>query len=100
MPHFRRAAQPCWYSQRAKLPLPRCRRSPNACWKPRNHHRINTIRKHLSSVKGGWLAKKAAPATILSLILSDVGGDQLDMIASGPTVPDPTTFQDALDPIG
>lgn len=57
---------------------------------------INTIRKHLSKVKGGWLAKVAAPATIVSLILSDVAGDQLDMIASGPTVPDPTTFTDAL----
>jgi hydroxypyruvate reductase len=57
---------------------------------------INTIRKHLSAIKGGWLARQAAPATIISLILSDVGGDQLDMIASGPTVPDPTTFGDAL----
>lgn len=57
---------------------------------------INTIRKHLSKVKGGWLAKVAAPAAIVSLILSDVGGDQLDMIASGPTVPDPTTFTEAL----
>ena len=57
---------------------------------------INTIRKHLSAVKGGQLAKHIAPATILSLILSDVGGDRLDMIASGPTVPDPTTYDDAL----
>jgi len=57
---------------------------------------INTIRKHLSAVKGGRLAKLAAPATIISLILSDVGGDKLDMIASGPTVPDPTTYADAL----
>ena len=57
---------------------------------------INTIRKHLSAVKGGGLAHLAAPATMLNLILSDVGGDKLDMIASGPTVPDPTTYQDAL----
>ena len=57
---------------------------------------INTIRKHLSKVKGGWLAKTASPATVISLILSDVAGDQLDMIASGPTVPDLTTFADAL----
>ncbi|MEM7034789.1 MAG: glycerate kinase [Chloroflexota bacterium] len=57
---------------------------------------INTIRKHLSAIKGGWLAKYAMPATILSLILSDVQGDQLDMIASGPTEPDSTTYADAL----
>ncbi len=57
---------------------------------------INTIRKHLSRVKGGGLARLAAPATLISLILSDVGGDPLDVIASGPTTPDPTTFADAL----
>jgi len=57
---------------------------------------INTVRKHISDLKGGWLAKKAYPATILNLILSDVVGDPLDFIASGPTVPDSTTFSDAL----
>ena len=57
---------------------------------------INTVRKHLSAVKGGWLAKAAYPATVLNLILSDVIGDPLDFIASGPTVPDSTTFQDAV----
>jgi len=57
---------------------------------------INTVRKHISSFKGGWLAKKAYPATILNLILSDVVGDPLDFIASGPTVPDSTTFSDAI----
>ncbi|MDH5481507.1 MAG: glycerate kinase [Candidatus Bathyarchaeota archaeon] len=57
---------------------------------------INTIRKHISDFKGGWLAKKAYPATILNLILSDVVGDPLDSIASGPTVPDSTTFNDAI----
>jgi glycerate-2-kinase len=57
---------------------------------------INTIRKHISDFKGGWLAKKAYPATILNLILSDVVGDPLDFIASGPTVPDSTTFSDAV----
>jgi glycerate 2-kinase len=57
---------------------------------------INTVRKHISDIKGGWLAKKAYPATILNLILSDVVGDPLDFIASGPTVPDSTTFADAL----
>ncbi|MEM3703013.1 MAG: MOFRL family protein, partial [Candidatus Bathyarchaeia archaeon] len=46
--------------------------------------------------KGGWLAKKAFPATVLNLILSDVLGDPLDFIASGPTVPDSTTFSDAI----
>ncbi|MEM2936962.1 MAG: glycerate kinase [Candidatus Bathyarchaeia archaeon] len=57
---------------------------------------INTVRKHISEFKGGWLAKKAFPATILNLILSDVLGDSLDFIASGPTVPDSTTFKDAV----
>jgi len=57
---------------------------------------INTVRKHISDFKGGWLAKKAYPATILNLILSDVVGDPLDFIASGPTVPDSTTFADAI----
>jgi glycerate 2-kinase len=56
---------------------------------------INTVRKHLSGFKGGWLAKKACPATVLNLIISDVVGDPLEAIASGPTVPDPTTFTDA-----
>ncbi len=59
-------------------------------------NQMNTIRKHLSQVKGGWLAQHLYPATILSLILSDVGGDPLDIVASGPTVPDPDTFSDAL----
>lgn len=58
---------------------------------------INTLRKHLSRVKGGHLARLAAPAQVATLILSDVIGDPLEVIASGPTVPDPTTFQDAVD---
>ena len=58
-------------------------------------HEFNTVRKHLSRVKGGRLAQIAYPATVASLILSDVVGDDLDVIASGPTVPDPSTFQDA-----
>ena len=56
---------------------------------------INTVRKHLDLVKGGRLAALWAPAQIQTLILSDVIGDDLDMIASGPTVADPTTFSDA-----
>lgn len=56
---------------------------------------INTIRKHLSAVKGGRLAQRFYPARILSLIISDVVGDPLDAIASGPTVPDTTTYRDA-----
>jgi glycerate-2-kinase len=56
---------------------------------------INTVRKHLSCFKGGWLAKAAYPATILNLVISDVVGDSLESIASGPTVPDSTTFIDA-----
>jgi hydroxypyruvate reductase len=58
-------------------------------------HEINTIRKHLDELKGGGLAKLLFPAAVVSLILSDVVGDSLDMIASGPTVADPTTFKDA-----
>ncbi len=57
---------------------------------------VNTVRKHLSRIKGGQLARLAAPATVITLILSDVLGNPLDAIASGPTVPDPTTFTDAL----
>jgi glycerate-2-kinase len=57
---------------------------------------INAVRKHLSVVKGGQLARVVYPATLVNLILSDVPGDPLDVIASGPTVPDPTTFLQAL----
>jgi len=57
---------------------------------------INAVRKHLDRIKGGQLAARTAPAASLSLILSDVLGNPLDVIASGPTVPDPTTFRDAL----
>jgi glycerate 2-kinase len=53
---------------------------------------INSIRKHLSRSKGGGLARAAYPATLISLILSDVVGDRLDVIASGPTVPDASLF--------
>jgi len=57
---------------------------------------INLLRKHLDTIKGGGLARLAAPARVLTLILSDVVGDPLDVIASGPTVPDPGTFAEAL----
>jgi hydroxypyruvate reductase len=57
---------------------------------------INSLRKHLDLGKGGGLARLAFPAPVVSLILSDVVGDPLDVIASGPTVPDPTTFADAF----
>ncbi len=56
---------------------------------------INAVRKHLDAVKGGGLARAAAPARVVALVLSDVLGDPLDAIASGPAVPDPTTFADA-----
>jgi glycerate-2-kinase len=56
---------------------------------------LNTVRKHLSSVKGGQLARLAFPAQVISLMISDVPGDRLDVIASGPAVADPTTFKDA-----
>jgi len=59
-------------------------------------HEINAVRKHISGVKGGRLAHRVFPATLISLILSDVIGDDLDSIASGPTVPDGTTFDDCL----
>jgi glycerate 2-kinase len=58
-------------------------------------HEINTVRKHLSRAKGGGLARLAYPATVVSLILSDVIGDDLNVIASGPAVPDTSTFADA-----
>ncbi|MHB0896658.1 MAG: glycerate kinase type-2 family protein [Spirochaetales bacterium] len=56
---------------------------------------MNAVRKHLSAVKGGRLAEAFAPASVLSLILSDVIGDDLDAIASGPTVPDTATWESA-----
>jgi glycerate-2-kinase len=59
-------------------------------------YELNTLRKHISRVKGGRLAEIAWPAKIVSLILSDVIGDRLDVIASGPTAPDKTTFNDAI----
>jgi glycerate 2-kinase len=62
-------------------------------------YEINTLRKHLDQVKGGRLAQRLQPAAVNSLILSDVIGDSLEMIASGPTVPDSTTYHDALDVI-
>ena len=58
-------------------------------------HEINSVRKHLSRIKGGQLARSAHPASVISLILSDVVGDDLDVIASGPTVPDSSTFASA-----
>ncbi|MFB6301636.1 MAG: glycerate kinase [Haloferacaceae archaeon] len=57
---------------------------------------LNAVRKHLSSLKGGGLARLAAPATVVGLAFSDVVGDDLGVIASGPTAPDPTTYADAL----
>ncbi|HTZ68663.1 MAG TPA: glycerate kinase [Roseiarcus sp.] len=60
-----------------------------------NIHEINCVRKHLSAIKGGRLAVAAAPARIVSLIISDVPGDDPSVIASGPTTPDATTLADA-----
>jgi len=56
---------------------------------------MNAVRKHLSRVKGGRLAARAAPARLVTVLISDVPGDDPQVIASGPTVPDPTTFADA-----
>jgi len=58
---------------------------------------INTIRKHISQIKGGWLARWAYPSTVIGFILSDVVGDPLDVIGSGPTVADISTFEEAWD---
>lgn len=57
---------------------------------------MNAVRKHLSGIKGGRLAQACSAGALYSLIISDVIGDPLDVIASGPTAPDPTTFTDAL----
>ena len=59
-------------------------------------HEMNAVRKHLSSIKGGQLARLAAPATVETLLLSDVIGDDLDVIGSGPTAPDASTFATAV----
>lgn len=58
-------------------------------------HEINAVRKHLSRIKGGQLGEFYSPVRVISLIISDVIGDDLDVIASGPTYPDSTTFKDA-----
>lgn len=63
-------------------------------------HEMNAVRKHLSRLKGGGLARLARPARVATLALSDVVGDDLSTIASGPTVPDRTTFADALAVLG
>jgi hydroxypyruvate reductase len=57
---------------------------------------LNAVRKHLSAIKGGQLARWAAPARVISLMMSDVVGDPIDFIASGPTAPDTTSFSDAI----
>ncbi len=59
-------------------------------------HEMNAVRKHLSRIKGGNLARAAHPATVINLMISDVVGDDPDVIASGPLVPDASTFADAL----
>ena len=65
-----------------------------------NIHEINSIRKHISRIKGGQLARLASPARVESLMLSDVIGDNLDVIGSGPTAPDASTFAGALEILG
>jgi hydroxypyruvate reductase len=63
-------------------------------------HEMNVVRKHLSLIKGGQLARAAWPATVLTLILSDVVGDDPEIIGSGPTVADPSTCEDAIEILG
>jgi hydroxypyruvate reductase len=65
-------------------------------WSGADITEINTVRKHCSRLQGGQMARLAAPARVATLILSDVVGSPLDVIASGPTVADPTTYADAL----
>ncbi len=60
-------------------------------------HELNSVRKHLSLVKGGNLARAAYPATVINLMISDVVGDDMDVIASGPFVPDKSTFNGAME---
>lgn len=60
-----------------------------------NIHEVNAVRKHISGIKGGQLARRAYPATVVALMLSDVIGDDLDVIGSGPTAPDTSTFDRA-----
>ncbi len=60
-------------------------------------HEMNALRKHLSRIKGGRLLAHASGAAVIALVLSDVPGDELSTIASGPTIPDPTTFADCLE---
>ena len=60
-------------------------------------NQLNAVRKHCSSFKGGQLARACAPARVVALLLSDVIGDPLDVIASGPTAPDASTYADARD---
>lgn len=59
-------------------------------------HELNALRKHLSRFSGGQLARAAAPAEVLGILVSDVPGDRLDVIASGPTAPDASTYEDCL----
>lgn len=66
-------------------------------WRGATINELNAVRKHLSAVKGGQMARRAGSSTILGLILSDVVGDPIDTIASGPTAPDKTTFEEAID---
>ena len=58
---------------------------------------LNVVRKHLSGLKGGWLAERLSPSVVLSLVISDVVGNRLDSIASGPLYPDSSTFSDAVE---
>ena len=85
-----------WVAPAAGLALPEKQAVSRALLRSGAHiGEMNTLRKHLSRIKGGRLAKRAHPARVLTLAISDVPGDDPAVIGSGPTVPDPTTLADA-----
>ena len=91
-------ALPIWRGEAPSLPShcrPRVARGRCRCGAPIDE--MNVVRRHLSGVKGGRLASATYPARLITLVISDVPGDSLPDIASGPTVGDPTTCADALD---
>src|SRR5207249_4719244 len=98
LPWFRRrrGVSSWWEPARRRAPWPRPSRTRLLLAAGANINQLNTVRKHCSVLKGRQLARAAAPARVEALLLSDVIGDPLDVIASGPTTPDVSTFTEAL----